>query len=141
MAEGAIGGTAIGGIGGLLVGIAAVSVPGIGPVLTAGAVATALGTTVAGAGLGAATGGLIGALAASGIPRDEAEVYVEGVKRGGVLVLVEASDTLATEASSVMSRAGAVDINVRREQWRQSGWQRFDETALPGSDYPSLSKH
>src|SRR5207245_2285773 len=53
---GAIGGGILGGMAGLLIGIGALTVPGIGPVLAAGPLAGALGTTLAGAGIGAAAG-------------------------------------------------------------------------------------
>src|SRR5262245_54880675 len=83
---GAIGGTAVGGIAGLLVGIGALAIPGVGPVLAVGPLLTAIGSTAADAGIGAATGGMIGALVGLGIPEEEANFYAEGVKRGGVLV-------------------------------------------------------
>ncbi len=130
--EGAIGGTAIGGLGGLLLGLSALSVPGIGPVITAGSIFTALGSTAAGAGVGAVTGGLIGALAGAGVPEEEAHTYAEGVKRGGVLLVVGVDDdTMAPQASQTLFDANAVDINMRREEWRSSGWSRFDEKSLP----------
>src|SRR5579859_8220781 len=50
---GAVGGTAVGAIGGLLIGLGALVIPGIGPVIAAGTLATTLGATVAGAGIGA----------------------------------------------------------------------------------------
>jgi hypothetical protein len=56
-AKGAGIGAAIGGLGGLLLGLGALAIPGIGPVIAAGPLAAAL----AGAGIGAVTGGIIGA--------------------------------------------------------------------------------
>ena len=67
-ATGALTGGALGGITGLLVGLGALAIPGIGPILLAGAEATAIATTLAGAGIGAAAGGLVGALIGLGIP-------------------------------------------------------------------------
>jgi len=55
-AKGAGAGAAIGGIGGLLLGLGALAIPGIGPIIAAGPIAAAL----AGAGIGAVTGGIIG---------------------------------------------------------------------------------
>src|SRR5688500_5244328 len=52
---GAVGGGVLGGLAGLLVGIGALAIPGVGPVVAAGPLAT----TLVGAGIGAATGGLI----------------------------------------------------------------------------------
>jgi hypothetical protein len=59
---GAATGGAVGGLTGLLVGLGTLAIPGIGPVMLAGAAATALATTVAGSAIGAAAGGLAGAL-------------------------------------------------------------------------------
>jgi hypothetical protein len=53
---------ALGGVGGLLAGLAGLAIPGIGPILAAGPIAAALSGAPGGAGLGAVTGGLIGAL-------------------------------------------------------------------------------
>ena len=64
VAAGAGIGAVLGGLAGLLVGLGALAIPGIGPIIAAGPIAT----TLAGAGLGAATGGLVGALADVGIP-------------------------------------------------------------------------
>ena len=63
---GALGGGLLGGLTGLLIGIGALVIPGLGPVVAGGMLATAFGvaggTAVAGAGIGAAAGGLLGAL-------------------------------------------------------------------------------
>ncbi|MEO7912084.1 MAG: general stress protein, partial [Roseiflexaceae bacterium] len=87
---GAVGGGVLGGVLGLLVGVGALAIPGIGPVLAAGPLAAALGaagaSTLVGAGVGAATGGLIGGLIGLGIPEEDANMYAEGVRRGGTLV-------------------------------------------------------
>jgi hypothetical protein len=135
-AAGAIGGATIGGLGGLLVGLGALAIPGIGPLVAAGTLATVLGSTAAGAGIGAAAGGLIGGLVGMGIPREDAEFYAEGVKRGGILLTVQTSDDRASGALNIMRRANAVDVDTQRTTWRQSGWSgRFDETAMPDENY------
>lgn len=61
---GAVAGTALGGVGGLLVGLEALVIPGVGPFLAAGTIAT----TLAGAGIGAAAGSIVGGLTGLGIP-------------------------------------------------------------------------
>lgn len=123
---GATGGGVVGGIAGLLVGIGALSIPGIGPVIAAGPLAAAIGMTAAGAGLGAAAGGIVGALVGAGIPEREANSYAEGVRRGGTMVIVQAADIMVDRAYSIMQRYSAVDMNQRSEQWRQSGWTTSD---------------
>lgn len=134
-AEGAKFGTAsgsiMGGIAGLLVGIGAFTIPGIGPLIGAGPIITALGSTVLGAGIGATAGSVIGALVGVGVPEEHAHSYAEGVRRGGSLVVVEASDIMVDRAYDIMQRHGAVDVNERARQWRQSGWTAFDSNAGP----------
>jgi hypothetical protein len=125
---GAVGGALLGGFGGLLAGMAALLIPGIGPAITAGTLATALGLPLVGAGIGAAAGGVIGALINMGVPEEAAHVYAEGVKRGGVLVTVRTSDVRVDEAQEILRTANAVDVDLRRAEWRQSGWSAFDET-------------
>lgn len=85
-ATGATAGTVLGGALGLLVGLGALAIPGIGPVIAAGTLATALGTTALGAGLGAAAGGLAGGLTSLGVHESDLAYYTEGIRQGGVLV-------------------------------------------------------
>jgi uncharacterized membrane protein len=125
------GGTAVGGLVGLLAGLSAITVPGLGPIITAGTIATAFGTAAAGAGLGAATGGIIGALTSTGIPEPDAQVYAESVKRGGLLLTVDIEDEQTTPVLESLEQANAVDIAVRREELRHSGWEQFDDTSTP----------
>ena len=109
-ATGVLGGGLLGGALGLLVGIGALAIPGIGPVLAGGALATAFGlgggTAVAGAGIGAAAGGLLGALVGLGIPENEAKHFEAGFRAGGVLVTVNAGSR-AADAVAIMERHGA----------------------------------
>jgi len=117
--KGAGTGAAVGGILGLVAGAAALTIPGIGPFIAAGPIASAL----AGAGIGAAAGGAIGALVHLGVPEEEAHYYAEGVRRGGTLITVNAStDEMATCAAMVMKNHGAADIEQRAAEWKQQGW-------------------
>src|SRR6266487_4204904 len=70
-----------------------------------------------GAGAGAAAGGIIGALVGAGIPEADAGFYAEGVRRGGTLVMVKASDDMAQRAYDTMQRYGAVDVDERGGSW------------------------
>jgi len=133
---GAVGGAVLGGLGGLLVGLGALAIPGVGPVVAAGTLATTLGTTAVGAGIGAAAGGLVGALVGAGIPEDDANIYAEGIRRGGALVTVQASnDNDADRAADILDRYNVVDIDERGSEYRSAGWNRFDEndTSYSGS--------
>jgi hypothetical protein len=120
-------GAAIGGLGGLLVGMSALIVPGVGPVLTAGAVGAALLST----GAGAALGGLIGALVDVGIPEEQAAYYAEGVRRGGTLVVVHAPEGRTGEAVAVMDRYAPVDVEGQVPRWRGEGWEGGTVEAPP----------
>lgn len=124
-------GAIMGGMAGLLVGLSALAIPGIGPLVAAGPIVTALGSTALGAGIGATAGSIIGALVGLGVPEDHAHSYAEGVRRGGSLVTVEASDMMVNRAYDIMTQHGAVDINDRSNQWRQSGWTAFDPNVGP----------
>jgi stress response protein YsnF len=126
-AKGAGAGAALGGIAGLVVGLTGLAIPGVGPIIAAGPFAAIL----AGAGIGAVAGGIIGALTEIGVPEEDAHYYAEGVRRGGVLVTVATDDTSADRAAEIMRRHGAVDIDERAQQWRTTGWERFDEKATP----------
>ena len=116
---GALGGTALGGLVGLIAGASALMVPGIGPALAFGTWATVLGTTAAGAGIGAAYGGIVGALIGFGVAEEQTHIYVEGVQRGGILVLVqvEGADRLQrAEAIMTAHNGRGVDIVQEPEQ-------------------------
>lgn len=84
-ATGALAGGTLGGLTGLLVGVGALAIPGAGPIIAAGPIASSLIGAVAGAGLGGLTGALIGI----GIPDDQAEFYGNSVKEGKILVVTK----------------------------------------------------
>jgi uncharacterized membrane protein len=104
---GAVTGTFLGGAAGFLVGISALVIPGIGPIVGAGII----GATLAGAGIGAATGGLIGALAAQGVPEDDAKGYEENVRQGSILLTVHAnSGAQAQQAREIFDGQGGNSV-------------------------------
>jgi heat induced stress protein YflT len=100
-------GGAIGGTLGLLAGIGALAIPGVGPLIAAGPIMASL----AGLGVGGAVGGLVGALVGLGIPEYEAKRYEGRVKEGGVLLSVhcDTSDEIS-KAKDILKAAGAEDI-------------------------------
>ena len=111
-ATGALAGGALGGITGLLVGLGALAIPGIGPILLAGAEATAIATTLAGAGIGAAAGGLVGALVGLGIPEEKAKIYSDRVAGGSYLLLVTGTTAEIARAESIMRNHGVEEFDV-----------------------------
>jgi len=119
---GAATGGLLGGLGGWLVGIGALAIPGLGPFIAAGPLMAAL----SGAAVGAAAGGLTGALIGMGIPEFEAKRYEGKVKSGNILISVHTEDAKERErAKEVFTRAGAHDISSTTES-RTSGPQVHD---------------
>lgn len=125
---GAGAGAVVGGLGGLLVGLGTLLLPGLGLVIAAGPIVA----TIIGAGIGAGVGALVGALIGMGIPEEEAQYYAEGVRRGGVLVSVEAAEEEVDRASGILARHNPVDVRERAAEWRSAGWAPAEhEVARP----------
>lgn len=97
----------LGGALGLLAGIGALAIPGLGPFIAAGPIMGAL----AGLGVGGTVGGIIGALVGMGIPEYEAKRYEGRIKEGGVLLSVhcDTSEEI-TKAKRMLEETGAQDI-------------------------------
>jgi hypothetical protein len=111
-ATGAGTGAVIGGTLGLLAGIGALAIPGLGPFIAAGPIMGAL----AGMGTGGAVGGLIGALVGMGIPEYEAKRYEGLVKAGKILLSVHCDNSEWTgKAKDILERTGAEDVSSTGE--------------------------
>ena len=110
---GVLGGGTLGGTLGLLAGLGALAIPGVGPLIAAGPIMGAL----AGLGIGSAVGGLVGALIGLGIPEYEAKRYEGRVNDGGILVSVhcESSEEIS-RAKDVLKAAGGEDISSSGEK-------------------------
>jgi len=105
------GGVVVGGLG-LLVGLGALAIPGLGPLLAAGPIIAAL----AGLGAGGAVGGIAGALVGMGIPEYEAKRYEGMIKAGRVLLSVHCDNSeWVNVAKDVLKRTGAEDISSSGE--------------------------
>ncbi len=134
-AEGAGKGAATGGVigagAGLLAGLGLLAIPGLGPVVAAGWLASTAVGAAAGAVAGGATGGILGALKDAGVNDEDAHVYAEGVRRGGSLVSVRVEDADAARVEAALDGRGAIDTASRGAAYRQEGWTRFDPDA-PG---------
>ncbi|MDQ3775049.1 MAG: general stress protein [Pseudomonadota bacterium] len=120
-------GTMVGGLGGLLVGLTSFAIPGIGWLAGVGTLAT----TLLGASMGGAAGGLFTAVEKLGVPKDKTGYYAEALRQGGTLVLVRLAEEQVDEAMAIMERHQAVDIEQRAEKWRASGWTGFNEAQNP----------
>jgi uncharacterized protein (TIGR02271 family) len=109
---GALSGGALGGLTGLLVGIGALAIPGIDPIMLAGAAATAIATTVAGGAIGAAAGSLLGGLIGLGIPEERARVYNDRVSAGEYLVIVDGTEAEIGRAEAILNHRGIQEWGV-----------------------------
>lgn len=109
---GAAAGGAVGGLTGLLVGLGTLAIPGVGPIMLAGAAATAIATALAGGAIGAAAGGLVGGLIGLGIPEDRARVYYDYVVRGDYLVIVDGTEAEILRAEAILKRRGIREWEV-----------------------------
>ncbi|MCW5852089.1 MAG: general stress protein, partial [Anaerolineae bacterium] len=121
-AAGVVGGGLLGGLAGLLVGIGALAIPGIGPLIAAGPLAA----TLAGGAIGAVTGGLLGALVDAGVPEDEARYYQSGVERGGILLSVRVPDNREREARQILQQSGMQNMDYHRGLWEQNPNYEYD---------------
>jgi hypothetical protein len=123
-------GAGLGGAAGLLAGLGLLAIPGLGPVVAAGWLAS----TAVGAAAGAATGGIVGALTEAGISKEDAHAYAEGVRRGGTLVSARVAEADRARLEGLLNES-AVDLRNRTAAWQKSGWQSFDPAAQPyGAD-------
>ena len=105
-------GGAVGGTLGLLAGIGAIAIPGLGPFIAAGPIMGAL----AGLGVGGAVGGLVGALVGMGIPEYEAKRYEGRIKEGGILLSVHCDNSdWVKRAKNLLEQTGAEDISSTGE--------------------------
>jgi hypothetical protein len=132
-ATGAEAGAAFGGIlgggAGLLAGLGLLAIPGVGPVVAAGWLVAAAAGAAGGAAVGGAGGGLIGAMTGNGIPEEDANIYAEGVRRGGTLVTARVESSLVPAAKAILQKHRLVDPRERGRLYRKSGWSHFDASA------------
>jgi hypothetical protein len=125
-AKGAVSGGLVGGLIGLL---GSLLIPGVGPIVVGGVLASML----TGAGIGAATGGIIGALVALGVPEADARHFDEGLRSGRTLVTVDAG-ARTTEALLLLDRHG-VDFGPSGASRYTSGIEAAGEPARKRERY------
>jgi tetrahydromethanopterin S-methyltransferase subunit C len=100
------------------VGVGALAIPGVGPLIAAGPILAAL----AGAGIGSAVGGVTGAVVGMGIPEYEAKKYEARVSGGNILLSVHCESAEQHErARVVLEQTGAEDISATTESTKGLG--------------------
>jgi uncharacterized membrane protein len=113
-AKGAIGGAVAGG----LLGIAALAIPGVGPLAAAGAIAASAVPEAAaiGAGVGALAGGISGLLTKHGVSDEDARYYEDRINQGGYFLSVDAdrSSVPAETVREILYRSGGHSASRQR---------------------------
>ncbi|HEX2155269.1 MAG TPA: hypothetical protein VHL52_14990 [Acidimicrobiia bacterium] len=124
MAGGAVGGAVAGGTAGLLASAGLVAIPGIGPLLAGGVLASTLLGSGAGAAIGGATGGILGAIVGATEDDEDGEdrqiradndpdnLYRNSMEEGSLLVAVETTDAEAESVAQEMRELGADQVEV-----------------------------
>ena len=128
---GAAGGV-LGGAVGWLLGMGALAIPGIGPIVAAGPIMGAL----AGLGAGSVLGGLAGALTGMGVPEYEAKRYEGRIRSGGALISIHCeTDVWTSRAKEMLKHTGAEDISTT-DVAPVSRRNRLEDESVPVSTAP-----
>lgn len=100
------------GIGSVLLGVAFLSLPAVGPVLAAGPLLAG----IMGSGAGVSGVELPRRLSETGMPASDAERYARAIHRGGVLVVLTVGNEDVDDAALILARHRPVDPEVVRER-------------------------
>ena len=104
------GAVAGGGVAGALLGVAALAIPGVGPLVAAGAIAASAIPTAAaiGAAAGATGGAIARMLSDHEVEGRDAEYYEEHISRGGIFVSVDTrlAEGTAESVQIILERCG-----------------------------------
>ncbi|MBD2001237.1 hypothetical protein H6G00_32370 [Leptolyngbya sp. FACHB-541] len=103
---GAVAGSATGGLLGLIGGLGVLAIPGVGPAAEVGIV---LANTLLGSGIGAAGGGLAGALIGWGVPEERAQYYGDRLEQGDYVLVLEGSSDDVRTAEAILNNRGIRD--------------------------------
>src|SRR3954453_17556623 len=129
-ATGAVAGAAVGGTLGLLTGIGALAIPGLGPFIAAGPIMA----TLAGLGSGGVVGGIVGALVGMGIPEYEAKRYEGRIKEGGILLSIHCDNSdWVKKAKNLLKETGAEDVSSTGEA--SADFAKTDKPVTRGTTY------
>src|SRR5918997_5068327 len=71
------------------------------------------------------------------LPDEDRATYAEGLRRGGYLVTVRATDAQYDRAIDILDDEGTVDINERESSWRSEGWTGYGAGSGSGSGLTS----
>jgi len=118
-AVGALAGSALGGLAGLLFGVSVFGLPVLGAAVLAGPIYTA----VMGASAGGIGGGLLGWLVEKGVPEPHAQLQAEALRRGHILVAVEADSEQQAQVTRLLQQHNSLDVEESAQKWSKGGWR------------------
>jgi uncharacterized protein (TIGR02271 family) len=74
------------------------------------------------------------------LPDEDRYAYSEGIRRGGSVITVEASEAEFDLVSDMLEETDAVDLETREAAWREEGWSGYNVgTAESGHSQDRLS--
>ena len=120
---------AVGAGAGVLAGLGLLAIPGIGPVVAAGWLVSGLAGAAVGAATGAVAGGIAGKLSEYKISKEDADVYLEAIRRGAALVSVKTEEKSRAKVEAIMDGHKPVNTATRGRIYRESEWTAFDPAA------------
>lgn len=123
--DGAMAGGALGAGAGLLAGLGMLAIPGLGPIVAAGWLASTGAGLAAGAVTGGVLGGVLGALTHEGVDKADAEIYAESIRRGGAVVVVRNPGDRRRQIEQALSDYSH-DAAARGDYYRSGGWTGYD---------------
>jgi uncharacterized membrane protein len=103
-------GSTVGGLAGLLGGLALFSIPGLGPLLGVGVLAT----TIGGAALGSALGERAAHLQQLGVPHERTQRYGSALESGQIILAVfanDADDVMRAREILALQQADEIDVH------------------------------
>lgn len=99
--------------GSILIGLGSMAIPGLGPIIAAGSVGTALVSVLASTGVGAAaTARLVSAITDLGIPKDQASVYSDRLLSNNYLIIVDGTQEQVNQAKDILTEEGIEEWGI-----------------------------
>ncbi len=74
----------------------------------------------------------------AGVAAADAHAYVEGVRRGGSLVIVRCDEAEVERVVGILDREGVLDLDEQQAAWRREGWPGYE--ALPSGGTTAASE-
>ncbi|WP_273786707.1 hypothetical protein [Brucella intermedia] len=98
-------GAILGGAAGLLTGLGLMAIPGLGPIVAAGWLASTLTGAASGAAIGGIAGNVYRLLIEAGVSETDANIYSAGIEQGGTFLAVRVSDEQYETAERILEKA------------------------------------